>query len=93
MVDGEMPYIKIAAHPERRLKTASSACDLPLVADALEAAREALEMAGDGQHVFARYIKPTGPTTASAVLMKRIREVTEEPKHTVHSLRMAWQPG
>ena len=87
IVDGEMPHLKIVAHPERRLKTASSARDLPLVGDALEAARQALEMVGDGQYVFARYIKPTGPTTASAVLMKRIREVTEEPKHTVHSLR------
>jgi integrase len=84
---GELPHLKIVAHPERRLKTDSSTRDVPLVGDAMEAAKQALKMAGDGPYVFARYIKPTGPTTASAVLMKRIREVTDEPKHTVHSLR------
>ncbi|MBD9373202.1 tyrosine-type recombinase/integrase [Rhizobium sp. ARZ01] len=87
VVEGELPHLKIVAHPERRLKTESSTRDVPLVGDALAAAREALTMAGNGPYVFARYIKPTGPTTASAVLMKRIREVTTEPKHTVHSLR------
>lgn len=87
VVDGELPHLKIVAHPERRLKTESSTRDVPLVGDALAAAKEALTMAGDGPYVFARYIKPTGPTTASAVLMKRIREVSAEPKHTVHSLR------
>ncbi len=86
-VDGELPHIKIRAHSDRRLKTASSARDIPLVGDALQAAVEALALAGDSRYLFARYIKPTGPTTASAVLMKRIREITDDPKHTVHSLR------
>jgi integrase len=86
VTDGELPHIKIVAHPERRLKTASSAREIPLVGDALEAAKELLDIAS-GAYAFPRYIKPTGPTTASAVLMKRIREVTSDPKHTVHSLR------
>jgi integrase len=93
VIDGDTPHVNIVAHPERRLKTASSARELPLVGDALEAARVALKMAsttkgtGSELYVFARYIKATGPTTASAVLMKRIREVTSERKYTVHSLR------
>lgn len=84
---GEFPHLKIVAHPQRRLKTDSSAREVPLVGDALEAAKDGLKLAGGELYVFPRYIKPAGPTSASAALMKRIRAVTEDPKHTVHSLR------
>ncbi|MCZ7453501.1 site-specific integrase [Rhizobium rhizogenes] len=86
-LDGPIPYIDVVNHPHRRLKTKSSVRRIPLVGKALEAAAEAVEMAGEGRLVFHRYGKVRGADTASASLMKHIRTVTDDPKIVVHSLR------
>lgn len=86
-IDGETPHLKIVNHEKRRLKNASSKRDVPLVGDALAAAKEALKLAGEGTYAFARYSGDTGPNTASASLMKWLRGVSSNPLHVVHSLR------
>lgn len=48
-VDSDLPHIRIEAHELRRLKTESSRREVPLVGDALKAAKEALRMASEGQ--------------------------------------------
>jgi len=85
--DDELPHLKIIVHTDRRLKTASSSREVPLIGDALSAAREALVIAGDRDALFERYIKPTGSTSASAAMMKHVRLVTDNPRLVVHSLR------
>lgn len=87
VTDGELPHLKIVGHGKRRLKTGSSTREVPLVGDALEAAKEAIQHSGQGPEVFVRYSGPTGPNTASAVIMKYVRKVTTNPLHTAHSLR------
>lgn len=85
--DGETPHLKIISHEGRRLKNASSRRDVPLVGDALMAAKAALKLADEGLFAFLRYSGDAGPNSASASLMKRLREVSSNPLHTVHSLR------
>ncbi|MEZ0001311.1 tyrosine-type recombinase/integrase [Sinorhizobium fredii] len=85
-VSSELPHLKIVAHEGRRLKTKSSAREVPLIGDAKAAAEEAIELA-TGSPLFARYAGKHGPTTASATLMKWIRLKTADKKLVVHSLR------
>ncbi|CDX34262.1 Phage integrase [Mesorhizobium sp. SOD10] len=87
IVDGELPHISVQWHEGRRLKTHSSRRKVPLVGDALEAAKAALKAAGEGALLFSRYGGDSGPTSASAALMKHVRAVVKDRKATVHSLR------
>lgn len=87
ILEGENPYLRIVAHEGRRLKNAASKRDVPLVGDALSAAKEAVEAAREGVYAFARYSGPVGPNTASQSLMKWLRKVSTNPLHAVHSLR------
>lgn len=82
-----IPYLDLIHHPHRRLKTAGSVRRVPLVGEALKAAREAAKAAGDGPALFPRYGRRRGADTASASLMKHLRAVTDDPKIVVHSLR------
>lgn len=86
-LDADIPHINLVAHPHRRLKNAGSARKVPLIGDALEAAREAKDAAGDGALLFPRYGRLRGADAASAILMKHVRSVTDERKVVVHSLR------
>lgn len=86
-VQGEWPHIHITPNPLRSLKTEAAQRLVPLVGDALEAAKEALAMPRDGHMLFPRYGRNRGSDTASQTLMKHIRNVTDNPKHVVHSLR------
>ena len=86
-VGGDLPNIRVTWHEGRRLKGNSSIRHVPLVGDALEAAKEALELAGEASLLFERYGHQGGPAAASAALMKHVRTVTKEPRHVVHSLR------
>jgi integrase len=81
------PHIKIRPHDHRRLKTKSSERDVPLVGEALEAAKEALREAGDSPYLFPQYALKRGNDRASAALMKHVRSVVSDPKVTNHSLR------
>lgn len=87
IVGGEMPYIDVAWHEGRRLKTIASRRRVPLIGDALEAAKQALELAGKGPMLFPRYGVEGGNTNASAALMKHVRVVTKDKLARVHSLR------
>lgn len=83
----DLPCIRVEANEFRRLKTESSRRLVPLVGDALEAAREALKGAGEGEMLFPEYGRLRGSDAASGMLMKHVRKVTQDPKHVVHSLR------
>ncbi|MEH7848661.1 DUF6538 domain-containing protein [Rhizobium laguerreae] len=87
VMDGDTPHIKIVAHKGRQLKNASSKRDVPLVGDALAAAREVATRAGASISAFPRYAGPVGPNTASQSLMKWLRKVSTDSLHAVHSLR------
>lgn len=88
VVTGDLPHLRIVSHSTRRIKTNSSIRDVPLVGDSLAAAKEALKQGGDIEAVFARYSNGgRGANAASALLMRRVRQVTENPKVSVHSLR------
>lgn len=84
---GSLPHFSLVPHPHRRLKTAGSVRLVPLVGEALDAAQEALGAAGDSAFLFPRYGRVRGSDAASAILMKHVREVTDDPKVVVHSLR------
>lgn len=90
VVIGQRPYIKVAWHEDRRVKNRSSVRFVPLVGDALLAATEAKDLAGEGHALFEAYYGQSGGTRLSAALMKHLREVRqgEAPeKQVVHSLR------
>lgn len=85
--DAAIPHIRVTWHEGRRLKTKASVRAVPLVGDALEAAKDALK-AAEGQAVlFPRFAKPRGTDNCSTQLMKHLRQITADPKHVVHSLR------
>lgn len=86
-VAGELPNLRVTWHESRRIKTNASRRYVPLVADALEAVKEALALPGQGNLLFPAYGSPRGADAASAALMKHLRAVTSDPKHVVHSLR------
>jgi integrase len=87
VLDDECPHLVVTWHEERRIKNNASKREVPLVGDALDAAKEALAGAAGRKMLFARYGKESGPTNASASLMKYVRKVTEDTAHAVHSLR------
>ena len=86
-VDATIPYLDLVHHPHRRLKTAGSVRRVPLVADALNAAKEALTAAGNGLVLFSRYGRVRGADGASAALMRHVRVVTDNERIVIHSLR------
>jgi integrase len=85
--DGETPRILIRWHEGRRLKALSSHRSVPLLGDALEAARVALTASGGPAYLFPRYARERGPDAASAALMKHLRGFTSDKRHKAHSLR------
>jgi len=86
-LSGETPHLRIIGHDRRRLKNKSSEREVPLVGDGLIAAAEALETARGKHFLFERYSGDTGPNTASQSMMKWLRKVSSDRRHTVHSLR------
>lgn len=84
---GQFPHIRVTWHEDRRVKTKASIRHVPLVGDALEAAKEALALPRPGHMLFSSYGRLRGSDAASAALMKHIRRVSDHPKHVVHSLR------
>lgn len=82
-----IPYIDLIFHPHRRLKTQGSIRKVPLVGDALEAVKDALQRRGDSPFLFPSYGRPRGADGASQALMKHLRHVTDNRKIVIHSLR------
>lgn len=87
VLDWPSPHVRIRWHEGRRLKTLSSIRSVPLLGDALEAARAAVKAAEGSAYLFPRYARERGPDAASAILMKHLRGVTADKRHKVHSLR------
>ncbi len=86
-LDHSIPHVCIFPNEVRSLKTRSSHRRVPLIGDALEAAREAVEAAGGSAYLFATYATPQGPLAVSSTLMRTVREERQNPRQTVHSLR------
>jgi integrase len=100
MLDAPYPHIDVEWHDERRVETDVSRRKVPLVGDALEAAKEAVKAAGIRKMLFARYGHEGGGDKASAALGKHVRAAVKDRKVTTHSLRhrmedllvIAWVP-
>lgn len=86
-LDHRTPYINLVPHAHRGLKNVGSQRRVPLIGDALEAAREAVRSAEGSPVLFSRYGRLRGSDSCSQILMRHIRKVTSDPKITVHSLR------
>ena len=82
-----IPYINLVFHPHRRLKTQGSIRKVPLVGEAFEAVKDALQRCGDSPFLFPAYGKTRGADSASQALMKHLRHVTDNNKIVIHSLR------
>lgn len=87
VLDGLYPHINVAWHENRRVKTKASIRSVPLVGDALVAAREALALSEGEPMLFPKYAHEAGPDAVSAALMKHVRTITKNPRHVVNSLR------
>ncbi|SMR83291.1 Phage integrase family protein [Aliiroseovarius halocynthiae] len=90
ILDHEVPHLVIRPNSVRSLKTRSSVRKVPLVGLALDTAQEAVReshSADEATPLFHTYAKPRGADGASQALMKHLRKVTTNPRHTNHSLR------
>lgn len=87
VVDHRYPHLRILWHERRRVKTKVSIRDVPLVGDAVEAAKEALRLAEGELMLFPQYDHAGGPEAASQALMKHLRVITKDRRHVLHSLR------
>ena len=54
-LDTDLPYVRITKHPWRNLKTASSERKIPLVGEALWAAKRIVETDNGSDFAFPRY--------------------------------------
>lgn len=67
-IEGEaVPHIRVTWHEGRRLKTKASLRAVPLVGDALDAAKEARRVSGSGTVLFPKYARPRGADAAGSV--------------------------
>ena len=83
----EVPFVRLSEHPWRRLKTAESERDVPLVGATLWGLKRALECS-DGGLLFPRYCSPKGNKAnyASSALNKWLRSYVPDGC-VVHSFR------
>jgi integrase len=86
-LEDKHPYVNLVFHPHRRLKTNASIRRVPLIGDALAAAKASVKAAGKSATLFPSYGRERGGDNASAALMRHVREVTTDAKVTVHSAR------
>lgn len=86
VLDAPVPHVHIRPNPLRRLKTKESVRTIPLVGDALFAARRAMDENGTSQYLFPKYMPETGckNDNSSAALSKLMRA---RNCHTAHWLR------
>lgn len=86
-LEGQRPYLDLVFHDHRRLKTMGSVRRVPLVGDALEAAKEAVSATEAGALLFPAYGRKVRNNNASAALMKHVNACVPDKKVTMHSLR------
>ena len=87
-LDADLPYVRVTKHPWRNLKTSSSERHIPLVGDALWAARRIVEADNGSDFAFPRYNRksPTAANSASAALNKWLKQYVPAGC-TMHSFR------
>jgi len=87
-LDTDHPYVCVTKHPWRNLKTVSSERKIPLVGEALWAARHIVETDAASDFAFPRYNKtsPTAANSASAALNKWLKQYVPDGC-TMHSFR------
>jgi integrase len=75
-LDTDLPYVCVTKHPWRNLKTASSERKIPLVGEALWAAKRIVEADNASDFAFPRYNRtsPTAANSASAALNKWLKQ-------------------
>ena len=84
----DLPYVCVTKHPWRNLKTASSERKIPLVGEALWAARRIVEADNTSDFAFPRYNRTstTAANSASAALNKWLKQYVPDGC-TMHSFR------
>ena len=87
-LDTDLPYVCVTKHPWRNLKTASSERKIPLVGEALWAARRIIEADTASNFAFPRYNmgSATAANSASAALNKWLKQYVPVGC-TMHSFR------
>jgi len=87
-LDTDQPYVRVAKHPWRNLKTASSARLVPLCGQSLWAAKRIVTTDNNTDFAFPRYNRnpTTAANSASAALNKWLRQYVPEGC-TMHSFR------
>jgi integrase len=87
-LDTDQPYVRVAKHPWRNLKTASSARSVPLCGEALWAAKRIVAADNNTDFAFPRYNRnpTTAANSASAALNKWLKQYVPEGC-TMHSFR------
>ena len=87
-LDTDLPYVRVTKHSWRNLKTASSERNIPLVGEALRAAKRIVEVDMASDFAFPRYNRrsTTAANSASAALNKWLKQYVPEGC-TMHSFR------
>jgi len=87
-LETNQPYVRVTKHPWRNLKTASSERKIPLVGEALWAARRIVEADNASDLAFPRYNRKsiTAANSASAALNKWLKQYVPDGC-TMHSFR------
>ena len=87
-LDTDLPYVLVTKHPWRNLKTVSSERKIPLVGEALWAARRIIEADTASDFAFPRYNRAstTSANSASAALNKWLKQYVPAGG-TMHSFR------
>ena len=87
-LDTDLPYVCVMKHPWRNLKTASSERHIPLVGEALWAAKCIVEADNGSDFAFPRYNRgsATAANSASAALNKWLKQLVPDGC-TMHSFR------
>ena len=87
-LDTDLPYVCVAKHPWRNLKTASSERKIPLVGEALWAAKRIVKIDNGSDFAFPRYNRGsfTAANSASAALNKWLKQYVPVGC-TMHSFR------
>jgi integrase len=90
-LDAEVPYISLKPHPHRRLKTASSERNIPLVGMSLWAAKR-LKQHSVGLYCFPRYSSSVrcNSNSASATLNKWIKTIASS-HDVIHGMRHSFR--
>jgi Integrase len=87
-LDADLPYVRVTKHPWRNLKTSSSERHIPLVGEALWAAKRIAEADNESNFAFPRYNRTsqTAANSASAALNKWLKQYVPDGC-TMHSFR------